>query len=165
MTQSSGTHRQPDLEDPGADRPTFVYVSYIKATPERVWEALTSAELTAEYWGHSNVSDWQVGSPWEHRRTDGSGIADVLGTVLASLPPERLVLTFADAQDTEHITRVTFDIEPYQDIVRLVVTHENLPDRSQYETAASGWAAVVSNLKSLLETGHALPQAPWEMDR
>src|SRR6476661_8384920 len=60
MTESSGTDQI--IEDPATGRPTFVYVSYIKATPERVWEALTSAELTADYWGHSNVSDWQVGS-------------------------------------------------------------------------------------------------------
>jgi uncharacterized protein YndB with AHSA1/START domain/DNA-binding transcriptional ArsR family regulator len=163
MNDSSGTDQPQDIDDPGSGRPTFVYVSYIRATPERVWEALTSAELTAEYWGHSNVSDWQVGSRWEHRRTDGSGIADVFGTVVASVAPERLVVTFADAQNPEHTTQVTFEIEAYHDIVRLVVTHENLPDRSQYETAATGWAAVVSNLKSLLETGHALPQAPWEM--
>ena len=51
------------------------------ATPERVWQALTDADLTAAYWGHGNVSDWQAGSPWEHRRTDGSGVADVVGTV------------------------------------------------------------------------------------
>ena len=167
MTESSGTDQQHIMEDPVTGRPTFVYVSYIKATPERVWEALTSAEVTAEYWGHSNVSDWQVGSHWEHRRTDGSGIADVVGTVVASVPPTRLVLTFVDAKDgdRQNPTQVTFDIEPYHDIVKLVVTHENLPDRSQYEMAATGWAAVVSNLKSLLETGHALPQAPWEMQR
>ena len=66
------------------DKPTFVYVTYIESTPERVWQALTDADLTAEYWGHSNVSDWQAGSAWEHRRTDGSGIADVVGTVLES---------------------------------------------------------------------------------
>src|SRR5439155_18063648 len=72
-----------------ADKPTFVYVTYIQSSPERVWNALTDAELTAAYWGHSNVSDWQVGSRWEHRRTDGSGIADVVGTVLEAQPPAR----------------------------------------------------------------------------
>src|SRR4051812_21147183 len=71
-------------EEDMSSRPTFVYVTYIQSTPEKVWHALTDADLTAEYWGHSNVSDWQVGSGWEHRRTDGSGIADVVGTVLES---------------------------------------------------------------------------------
>src|SRR5512138_2714280 len=64
------------------DKPTFVYVTYIQSTPERVWQALTDADLTAQYWGHSNVSDWQPGSAWEHVRTDGSGIADTGGKVL-----------------------------------------------------------------------------------
>ena len=53
-----------------------------------MWDALTDPDLTAQYWGHSNVSDWQVGSPWEHRRTDGSGTADVVGEVLESVAAE-----------------------------------------------------------------------------
>jgi hypothetical protein len=58
---------------------------------------------------------------------------------------------------------VTFQIEPYQDIVRLTVTHENLADRDALHAISAGWPAVLANLKSLLETGHTLPQAPWEM--
>ena len=114
-----------------ADRPTYVYVTYIESSPERVWEALTDPDLTAQYWGHSNVSDWQAGSPWEHRRVDGSGIADVVGTVLESVPPRRLTMTFDAPGDAppEGPSKVTFDIEPYHEIVRLTVTHENLADR------------------------------------
>ncbi|MGH9135193.1 MAG: ArsR/SmtB family transcription factor [Ilumatobacteraceae bacterium] len=148
------------------DRPTFVYVTYIESTPEAVWHALTDADLTAAYWGHSNVSDWQVGSRWKHQRIDGSGIADVVGTVVESSPPKRLVSTWAlpgDDTDDDLASRVTFDIEPYGEIVRLTVTHENLADDAERDEAARGWAAVMSNLKSLLETGHVLPQAPWEM--
>ena len=154
-------------EEDMTDRPTFVYVIYIHSTPERVWEALTDADLTAEYWGHSNVSDWQVGSPWEHQRTDGTAVADVVGSVVESAPPRRLVTTWAapDAEPTAEPSQVTFDIEPYGDIVRLTVTHENLADEAERAGAAAGWAAVLSNLKSLIETGHALPQAPWEMSR
>src|SRR5215472_9372245 len=81
-------------EETMAERPTFVYVTYIESSPERVWEALTDADLSAQYWGHSNVSDWQPGSTWEHRRVDGSGIADVAGTVLEATPPRRLTMTF-----------------------------------------------------------------------
>ena len=154
-------------EEAMADKPTFVYVIYIHSTPEQVWEALTDPDLTAEYWGHSNVSDWAVGSAWEHRRTDGSGIADVVGTVVESVPPARLVTTWAapDQESPQDPSRVTFAIEPHGDIVRLTVTHEELADEAEREGAAAGWAAVLSNLKSLIETGHALPQAPWEMSR
>jgi uncharacterized protein YndB with AHSA1/START domain/DNA-binding transcriptional ArsR family regulator len=154
-------------EEDMTDRPTFVYVIYIHSTPERVWEALTDADLTAEYWGHSNVSDWQVGSSWGHQRTDGTAVADVVGTVVESAPPTRLVTTWAapDAAPTTEPSQVTFAIEPYGDIVRLTVTHENLADEAERAGAAAGWAAVLSNLKSLIETGHALPQAPWEMSR
>ena len=153
-------------EEAMTDKPTFVYVIYIESTPEKVWHALTDADLTAEYWGHSNVSDWRVGSTWEHQRTDGSRIADVVGTVIESTKPTRLVSTWAPpgGDRSEGVaSRVSFDIEPYGDIVRLTVTHEDLADEADRDVAAAGWAAVLSNLKSLLETGHVLPQVPWEM--
>ena len=148
-----------------ADRPSYVYVTYIESSPERVWEALTDPDLTAQYWGHSNVSDWQAGSSWEHRRVDGSGIADVTGTVLESVPPRRLTMTFGAPGDTpaQGPSKVTFDIEPYHEIVRLTVTHENLADDDALGAVSAGWPAVCANLKSLLETGHVLPRAPWEM--
>jgi uncharacterized protein YndB with AHSA1/START domain/DNA-binding transcriptional ArsR family regulator len=141
--------------------PTYVYVTYIKATPEQVWTALTDADLTARYWGHSNVSDWQPGSGWEHVRTDGSGTVDVSGTVVESVAPERLVFTFGGPADNP--SQVTFEIQPHQDIVRLTVTHENLAEPADHEAVAVGWPAVMANLKSLLETGSVLPQSPWEM--
>jgi uncharacterized protein YndB with AHSA1/START domain/DNA-binding transcriptional ArsR family regulator len=152
-------------EDAMADRPSYVYVTYIESSPERVWEALTDPELTAQYWGHTNVSDWEIGSPWEHRRIDGSGVADVAGTVLESEPPRRLAMTFDPPGQAppEGPSKVTFDIEPYHEIVRLTVTHENLADSGALEAVSAGWPAVCANLKSLLETGHVLPRAPWEM--
>lgn len=144
--------------------PTYVYVTYIQATAEQVWRALTDADLTARYWGHTNVSDWQPGSTWEHRRTDGSGVADVVGKVLTAEPPTRLVITFEDSPDGEREPSVvTFLAEPHQDIVRLTVTHENLANLDGFTLVSSGWPAVLSNLKSLLETGDVLPQPPWEM--
>lgn len=147
------------------DKLAFVYVTYIKGTPENVWQALTDADLTAEYWGHSNVSDWQVGSSWEHQRADGTHIADVVGSVVESLPPARLVNTWAvpGEEPTDAPQRVVFDIEPWGEIVRLTVTHENLSHDEERQEAAGGWAAVLSNLKSFIETGHVLPQAPWTM--
>ena len=148
-------------------KPLTVYTIYIASTPEKVWQALTDADLTAQYWGHSNVSDWQVGSEWEHRRTDGSGVADVVGMVTESRPPRRLVTTWSDPETRDPATTstVTFDLQPYGGIVRLTVTHEDLADEKDLRDSAGGWAAVLSNLKSLLETGHPLPQAPWEMSR
>jgi uncharacterized protein YndB with AHSA1/START domain len=122
--------------------------------------------LTARYWGHANVSDWQPGSEWQHRRLDGSGGVDVVGQVLEAEPPTRLVITFDDAPGvapTRTPSIVTFLIEPHQDIVRLTVTHENLPNEAMLSGISHGWPAVLANLKSLLETGEILPQAPWEM--
>jgi len=148
------------------DKPHFVYVTYIQSTPEKVWQALTDADLTAQYWGHSNVSDWQPGSAWDHVRTDGSGISDAGGKVLSAEPPRRLMVTFEDP--TAEVppngpSTVTFDIEPWQDIVRLTVTQENLADEEAFRAISHGWPAVMADLQSLLETGHVLPQAPWEM--
>jgi uncharacterized protein YndB with AHSA1/START domain/DNA-binding transcriptional ArsR family regulator len=144
--------------------PTYVYVTYIHASAEQVWRALTDSDLTARYWGHANVSDWQPGSTWEHQRIDGSGVADVEGKVLMAEPPTRLVITFEDSPNEEREPSVvTFLAEPHQDIVRLTVTHENLANLDMFNGISSGWPAVLSNLKSLLETGDVLPQAPWEM--
>ena len=159
------TIKQRAEEDSMADRPNYVYVTYIESTPERVWEALTDADLSARYWGHNSVSDWGVGSQWELRRADGSGDVDVAGIVLESLPPRRLTMTWnvpGEAQ-LEAPPTVTFDIESHEDVIRLTVTHEHLTDTGQLEAVSAGWPAVCANLKSLLETGHVLSGALWEM--
>lgn len=146
--------------------PDYVYLTYIRATAEQVWHALTDADLTARFWGHANVSDWQPGSSWEHRRADGSGVVDVVGRVLEAQPPTRLVITFEDDLETDREPSVvTFLVEPHQDIVRLTVTHEKLPNREMLGGISQGWPAVLANLKSLLETGDVLPTAPWAMHR
>jgi uncharacterized protein YndB with AHSA1/START domain/DNA-binding transcriptional ArsR family regulator len=151
-------------ENAMASVPTYVYVTYIHATAEQVWRALTDADLTARFWGHANISDWQQGSTWEHRRVDDSGVNDGAGKVLVAEPPTRLSITFEGPDGGEQDPSVvTFLVEPHQDIVRLTVTHERLGDMDAYNSISSGWPAVVSNLKSLLETGDVLPQTPWEM--
>ncbi|GAA3788966.1 ArsR/SmtB family transcription factor [Streptomyces phyllanthi] len=153
-------------EEAMTDKPAFVYVTYIASTPEKVWEALTDADLTASYWGHSNVSDWNPGSRWEHVRTDGSGIADVVGTVVESERPTRLVTTWASPENEgreDTYSRVTLDIRQHGDIVRLTVTHEDLAHERDLADVSLGWPAVLSNLKSLLETGSPMPQEPWLM--
>lgn len=141
--------------------PDVVYVTYIQSSPERVWHALTDADVTARYWGNSNVSDWQVGSTWAHRRTDGSGVDDTIGEVVEADPPHLLVTTWADPAGQSVTSTVTFRIEAHGEVVRLTVTHVGLADDAQRAEAASGWAAVLSNLKSLLETGRVLPGFPW----
>jgi len=148
-------------EEETMTQPTYVYVTYIAATAEQVWHALTDADLTTEYWGHANVSDWAVGSRWEHVRTDGSGVADVVGEVLEAERPRRLVITFGPPDG--EATRVTFDVVQHGRIVKLTVTHEDIPTPDDYAAAAAGWPAVLANLKSLLETGAALPEVPWEV--
>jgi uncharacterized protein YndB with AHSA1/START domain/DNA-binding transcriptional ArsR family regulator len=154
------------MTDEPASVPAYVYVTYIRAGAQQVWQALTEADLTARYWGHANVSDWQPGSTWEHRRVDGSGRVDVVGRVVEADPPTRLVVTFEDAPGAEpprEPSVVTFLVEPHHDIVRLTVTHEDLPNQAMRDGISAGWPAVLANLKSLLETGDVLPQAPWEM--
>jgi uncharacterized protein YndB with AHSA1/START domain len=78
--------------------------------------------------------------------------------------PERLVITFPGSEEQrDQPSHVTFTIEPHEDIVRLTVRHDGLPTQSDYDAISGGWPAVIANLKSLLETGEVLPQAPWEM--
>src|SRR5438045_2052215 len=85
------------MEKPGMDKPTYVYVTYIKPTAEKVWQALTDGEITRQYWsGQRNVSDWQVGSAWQHGVTTDRAAADIVGTVVESDRPRRLVVTWAN---------------------------------------------------------------------
>jgi len=140
---------------------TFVYVTYIAAPAETVWKALLDGEFTRQYWGHENVSDWKPGSTWEHRRPDGSQAPSILGEVIEARPPHRLVITWANPSDRarrDKHSRVTFDLESLTGMVRLTVTHDELDAGSDMERAiVNGWPRVLSSLKSLLETGHALP--------
>ncbi|KAA0023490.1 ArsR/SmtB family transcription factor [Antrihabitans cavernicola] len=148
------------LESTMTDKPSYVYVTYIATTPEKLWQALTDPEITAEYWDHHNVSDWTVGSSWEHRRLDDAGTVDVVGTVLEVDPPVRLVQTWADAADPAKQARVEYDVKSLGSVVRLTVSHFDL-DEDDLTKAAGGWPAVLSNLKSLLETGAILPMKLW----
>lgn len=152
-------------------KPDYVYVTYIATTPEKAWRAVTEADLMREWWldlvagcARMNVSDWKPGSRWEHTRADGTGTVDIVGKVIEATPPRRLVFTWArpnDAADTSKHSRVTFDIEPYGDaLVRLTVTHDELEgDPDMLAGISGGWPKVLSNLKTFLETGRALPQA------
>lgn len=139
---------------------TFVYVIYIASKVETVWKALLDGEFTRQYWDCDNVSDWQPGSSWEHRRTSANGAPAIVGEVLEAAPPHRLVVTWAVPQDkavkARH-SRVAYEIERVGDMVRLTVTHDRLDAGSDMESRISqGWPRVLSSLKSLLETGRAL---------
>jgi len=143
-------------------KPSFVYVTYIAATPERVWAALQDPEMTKQFWGrHRNDSEWTPGADWVHRDYDVAEVVDIAGTVLEADAPKRLVLTWsepAERSNPEKVSRVTFEIEPFAESVRLTVTHEGLePDSDMLHGITMGWPAVLSSLKSLLETGQALP--------
>ncbi len=139
---------------------TFLYVTYIASRPETVWKALLDGEFTRQYWDHENVSDWKPGSPWEHRRVDAARTVDLLGEVLEAEPPRRLVITWGEPRDRgrrDRRSRVTFEIEPVSDMVRLTVTHDDLEAGSDmHRKITQGWPRVLSSLKSLLETGRPL---------
>src|SRR6266850_511832 len=154
-------------------KPSFVYVTYIATTPEKVWQALVDTDVTRKYWAdptsdspaHVNVWDWKTGSQWEHQRLDDARTVDMVGKVVESSPPRRLVITWArpkEAGENSKHSRVTFDIEPQGDgLVRLTVMHEDLErDPQMFESISKGWPKVLSNLKTLLETGRALPHSP-----
>jgi uncharacterized protein YndB with AHSA1/START domain len=139
------------------DKPQFVYVTYILTTPDKVWTALTDAEVTAKYWQRSNVSDWKVGSPWSHGFAGEA--PDVVGEVLEADPPHRLVTSWSPASkanDPTRRSRVTYEIEQLGEKVRLTVTHTELTEEG-LASISHGWPAVLSNLKTLLETGHTIP--------
>ena len=143
-------------------KPSFVYVTYINATAQKVWRALTDAEVTRQYWSnHRNASDWQPGSEWRHEDYDDAARVDVVGTVVESDPPRRLVVTWASpakAADPSAHSRVTFDVVEDGGMVRLTVTHDELEPGSSMETGiTTGWPMVLSSLKTLLETGQAQP--------
>jgi uncharacterized protein YndB with AHSA1/START domain len=139
---------------------SFVYVTYILSTPEKVFEAITRADIARRYWAHENVSDWKPGSNWEHIRANDERTVELVGKVVEISPPTRLVITWANASqadDPASYSRVTFEIAEYEDMVRLTVTHDELEAGSGMATGIKkGWPVVLSSLKSYLETGRGL---------
>ena len=149
-----------NAEPSSAPTATFAYTVYIAASAEQVWRAFVDSEFTRRHFLHEHVSDWKPGSRWEHIRADGSGVVDIAGAVLESAPPRRLVLTWARpavAEDLRRPSRVTLDIEAQGPVTHLTVTHELPAAGSEYHRGmAAGWPKVISNLKTLLETGRTL---------
>ncbi|HKV83688.1 MAG TPA: SRPBCC domain-containing protein [Ktedonobacterales bacterium] len=161
------------LEGSPVDRPAFVYTIYIKTTPEHLWRALTEPAFTRRWWGMSPMSDWRVGSPmtWEH---EGLTVADPAQVVLESEPYRRLAYTWQTMtpelahhvgvsdealarMSREPRSRVSFELEPIGQMVKLTVVHEDLePGGATLEMISGGWPQVLSGLKTLLETGETL---------
>ena len=142
------------------EKTSFVYVTYIRSTPDKVFEAITKPEIARRYWGHENVSDWKPGSKWEHIRANEERTLQLVGKVVEVKPPSRLVITWANASqadDPDATSRVTFDVAPYADMVKLTVTHDELEAGSGMAKGIQrGWPLVLSSLKSLLETGEGI---------
>ena len=140
----------------------FVYVTYIRTTPETLWDHLTKPEFTRAYW-HGVWADceWKPGSSWRLMYPDGR-VADT-GEVVEVDRPRRLVLKwrneFKPELKTEGYSRATFELARIEDMVKLTVTHEIDRTGSKLIQAVSGgWPIILSSLKSLIETGKPLPQ-------
>jgi DNA-binding transcriptional ArsR family regulator/uncharacterized protein YndB with AHSA1/START domain len=165
------------LEDSPMDTPTFVYTTYIRTTPEQLWQALTEPAFTERYWNITFDSDWSTGSPmaWHQR---GVRTTDAEQVVIESDPYTRLAYTWhsftpewAAAMDVseerrerlaaERRSKVTFDIEALDDDqVKLTVVHDDLePGGLLAGMIGGGWPRILSNLKTLLETGEPLPDS------
>lgn len=136
---------------------TFVYVTFIRTTPTVLWQALIDPELTPRYWvGVRHEAEWRAGGAWKLILPDGR-VGDT-GEVLEFNPPRRLVLRwrneFRPELKEEGWSRCTMDIEPAGEAVKLTLTHSIEQKDSKFiEAVSGGWPMILSNLKSLLETG------------
>jgi DNA-binding transcriptional ArsR family regulator/uncharacterized protein YndB with AHSA1/START domain len=163
------------LEATPMDKPSFVYTTFIKTTPERLWQGLTDPSFTARYWNITFETDWKTGSAMTWKQNNVT-TADDDQRVIEADPFTRLSYTWhtitpewaeSVGVDGERLTRlaaerrskVTFEIEPIDgEQVKLTVIHDDLePDGLLVDMISGGWPRVIANLKTLLETGEALP--------
>jgi uncharacterized protein YndB with AHSA1/START domain len=139
---------------------SFVYVTYIRTTPEELWVALTTSEFMKKYWfGMNFETDWKVGSPWKLIFPDGR-IADT-GEIVELDRPRRLVLRwrneFRPELAAEGYARCSIELEPQDGAVKLTISHSiERADSKLIEAVSGGWPRILSNLKSLLETGQII---------
>jgi uncharacterized protein YndB with AHSA1/START domain len=142
---------------------SFFYVTIIRATPGRVWEALTDPEVIRRYWYGVKVScAWKEGAPWQMTLADGR-LADA-GEILEIDPPRRIVIRWRNEWNpemkAEGPSRCAIDLVPLEDAVKLTVSHELDRPASQFIAGvSSGWPYTLANLKSLLETGEIATRA------
>jgi uncharacterized protein YndB with AHSA1/START domain len=147
-----------------SDHTQFVYVTYIRTTPEKLWAALTQAEFTRQYWfGVTMESAWQAGADWTMKYPDGS-IVDA-GSIVEADPPRRLVIKWRNEWKPEFkaegYSRCTMELEQTEEVVKLSIVHEidKANSRLINEGVSNGWPKIISNLKSLLETGSVVMPA------
>ena len=148
----------------------FVYVTYIRTTPEKLWQALTDPAFTRQVWaGTWQECDWKKGSSWKIMIPDGR-VADA-GRVLEIDPPKKLVLAwqneFMPELKAEGESRMTYELEPMGKTVKLTVTHEIDKAESKFIGAVSnGWPHILASVKSLLETGESLEETrQWPKEK
>ncbi len=147
---------------------TFVYVTYIRTTPVKLWSALTDVEFMKQYWfGVHCESQWTAGSSWKMVYPDGR-ITDA-GEIVEAEPPRRLVIRWQHQNKpelkAEGESRCTMELEPSGPAVRLSITHTIAREPSNFIAAVSAaWPMVISNLKSLLETGSTVLQNPYPVE-
>jgi uncharacterized protein YndB with AHSA1/START domain len=138
----------------------FVYVAYIRTTPEKLWQALTEPEFTRQFWmGTTQESEWTPGSSWCIKFSDGS-VADS-GEILEIDPPKKLVLKWRNEMfpemTAEGYSRMTYTLEQKDENVKLSLTHVMEKSESKFIQAVSnGWPIILSSLKSMLETGKSI---------
>ena len=144
------------------EKPQFAYMLFIATTPEKLWQALTTAEFTQQYWGgRSHETTWQVGSPLKIKKPDGN--FEVTGEVLQYEPHKVLAYSWKSATLGDHTSRVTFELSPYPasegSIVMLKITHDEFAPGTNLSMTSMGWTAILNNLKTLMETGTPLKYA------
>lgn len=144
---------------------SFVYVTYVKTTPDRLWEALTDPDFVAQYWlGNRPEADWRLGGSWKLLFPDGR-VADQ-GEIIAFEPAKRLGIRWRNEWkpefNAEGYSVCMMELEPVGEGVKLSVTHSIERADSPFIAAVSGgWPKILSNLKSLIETGTVvLPNKP-----
>jgi uncharacterized protein YndB with AHSA1/START domain len=136
---------------------TYVYVTYIRTTPEKLWSALTDPAFMKQYWfGVYADSQWKEGSAW--KLVQGDGVISDSGTIVEATPPRRLVIRWQNQArpelHAEGPSLCTMELEPTGAAVKLSITHAIEAEPSKFIAAVSGgWPKVLSNLKSLLENG------------
>ena len=138
----------------------FVYVTFIRATPERLWSVLTEADFMKQYWFGMHIeADWKAGTAWRLVFTDGR-TADA-GEIVEIDPPKRLVLKWRNEwkpeMKAEGFSRCAIDLEPMDDVVKLTINHSiDHKDSTFIGAVSGGWPRILANLKSLLETGESI---------
>jgi uncharacterized protein YndB with AHSA1/START domain len=140
--------------------PKHVYEIYIRTTPQKLWEAITSPAFTRQYfYGTAVESEWKAGAAIRHRNPDGTPALE--GKILEVDPPRKLVTTFSAVHNpqakNDRASRVTWEITKLGDACKLVLTHDDFDgETATYKMVGSGWNPILSGLKTLLETGEPL---------